>query len=187
MSYYTLWVIAFGLSMDAFAVSVTKGLCLIEFSWKFVLRIALCFGIFQALMPVIGYYIGLNFSEYITEFDHWIAFILLCLIGINMIRESLSEDDEDDDPTDFSVKHLITLGIATSIDALAMGVSFAFLQVNIGITTAMIGVTTAVLCLIGVKAGHWLGGKIRKHAELLGGIALIGIGIHILYEHQVFG
>lgn len=187
MSYYTLWVIAFGLSMDAFAVAVTKGLCLIEFSWKFALRIALCFGIFQALMPVIGYYIGLNFSQYITEFDHWIAFFLLCLIGGNMIRESLSEDDEDNDPTDFSFKHLITLGIATSIDALAMGISFAFLQVNIGVVMAMIGITTVVLCLSGVKAGYWLGGKIRKHAELLGGIALIGIGIHILYEHHVFG
>ena len=188
MSYYTLWVIAFGLSMDAFAVSVTKGLCLIEFSWRFALRIALCFGFFQALMPLIGYYIGLHFSQYITEIDHWIAFVLLCLIGINMIRESLSDDDdEDDDPTDFSLKHLITLGVATSIDALAMGVSFAFLQVNIGMTIALIGVTTAMLCLIGVKAGHWLGGKIRKHAERLGGIMLIAIGIHILYEHQVFG
>lgn len=186
MSYYTLWVIAFGLSMDAFAVAVTKGLCLIEFSWKFALRIALCFGLFQALMPLLGYYIGSHFSHFITEFDHWVAFVLLGLIGLNMLREALGEDDDENDPTDFSLKHLLTLGIATSIDALAMGISFAFLQVNIGETISIIGMTTAILCIIGVKAGHWLGGRIRQQAELLGGIMLIAIGVHILYEHHVF-
>ena len=186
MSYYTLWVIAFGLSMDAFAVAVTKGLCLIEFSWKFALRIAFCFGLFQALMPLIGYYIGSHFSDYIEEWDHWIAFVLLCLIGVNMVRESFSNDDEDDDPTDFSLRHLLALGVATSIDALAMGVSFAFLKVNIWTAVGLIGVITAMLSLAGVKAGHLMGGKIRKQAELLGGVMLMGIGVHILYEHGVF-
>ncbi|PVX41394.1 putative Mn2+ efflux pump MntP [Pasteurella langaaensis DSM 22999] len=187
MSYYTLWAIAFGLSMDAFAVAVAKGLCLIEFSWKFALRIALCFGLFQALMPLLGYYIGSHFSQFTREIDHWIAFALLGLIGINMIREALSEDNDEEDLTDFTLKHLLTLGIATSIDALAMGISFAFLQVNIGESVAIIGATTAILCIIGVKAGHWLGRKIRQQAELLGGLMLIAIGVHVLYEHHVFG
>ncbi|MDG2916125.1 manganese efflux pump MntP family protein [Bisgaard Taxon 10/6] len=187
MSYYTLWVIAFGLSMDAFAVSVGKGLTLTDFCLKFALKIAFCFGLFQALMPLLGYYVGSHFSNYITEFDHWIAFVLLCVIGINMIKESFSEEDGDDDPFDFSWRHLIMLGVATSIDALAMGISFAFLNVNVWQAAAVIGLTTALLSVFGLKAGHWLGDRIRKQAELLGGAVLIAMGIKVLIEHQVWG
>lgn len=187
MTFYTLWIIAVGLSMDAFAVSISKGLALRAFRWKQALCVALCFGLFQGLMPVIGYVIGIQFSAMIQEWDHWIGFILLGLIGVNMIREGMSGDEESKPIKHFiSLKRLITLSIATSIDALAIGVSFAFLSVNLLYAVLTISLTTFVISLIGVKSGHFLGQKFKSKAEIFGGVVLILIGFSLLYEHGVF-
>lgn len=187
MTFYTLWIIALGLSMDAFAVSISKRLALRAFRWKQALAIAFCFGAFQGLMPAIGYAIGLQFSRMIQNWDHWIGFTLLGLIGINMIREGLSdEDDEDEFKSFISLKRLLTLSIATSIDALAMGVSFAFLSVNFVTAVLTIACTTFVISLIGVKCGHFFGQKFKSKAEIFGGVVLILIGFSLLYEHGVF-
>ncbi|WP_443092523.1 manganese efflux pump MntP [Basfia succiniciproducens] len=188
MSLFSLWVMAFGLSMDAFAVSICKGLAMEKFQWCGALKAGLYFGLFQAVMPLIGFLLGVQFSEYITDYDHWVAFFLLALIGVNMLRESLSdEDDEDFCSNDFNFKTMMTLGFATSIDALAVGVTFAFLSVDIYSSVVTIGLITAALSIIGVKSGHFLGKKIKTKAEILGGLILIGLGVKILLEHTLFG
>ena len=176
-------LIAVSLAMDAFAVSICKGLSMKKMDWKKAIIIGLYFGIFQAGMPVIGYFLGVGFEESIKFVDHWIAFGLLAFIGGNMIKEALSKNDEDevDDSVDF--KTMIVLAIATSIDALAVGVTFAFLNVNILLAVALIGIITFVISCIGVKLGNVFGDKYEKKAEITGGIVLILIGLKILLEH----
>lgn len=174
--------IGVGLAMDAFAVSVCKGLSMKKIILKNALIIGLYFGIFQALMPVIGYFLGGTFSSFVQKADHWIAFILLALIGGNMIRESLSKDKEEgNDSIDF--KTMIVLAVATSIDALAVGVTFAFFEVNLILAITVIGVITFVLSFAGVYIGNRFGDKLEDKAELAGGVILILIGLKILLEH----
>ena len=176
-------LIAVGLAMDAFAVSICKGLSMKKMDWKKAIIVGLYFGLFQGGMPVIGYLLGVGFEESIKFIDHWIAFGLLAFIGGNMIKEALSkkEDDEVDDKVDF--KTMVVLAIATSIDALAVGVTFAFLNVNIILAVSLIALITFIISCIGVKLGNVFGDKYEKKAELAGGIVLILIGIKILLEH----
>lgn len=179
-----LFITAVGLSMDAFAVAISKGLSVKQVKMKHMTIVGLYFGIFQALMPLIGYFIGSKFASYITNFDHWIAFILLALIGINMIRESLSKDDDEAPNDSFTFKAMIPMAIATSIDALAVGVSFALLpDVNIWYAVVFIGIITFALSFAGVKIGNIFGLKYKSKAELAGGIILILMGGKILIEH----
>ena len=175
-------LISIGLAMDAFAVSICKGLSMKKMSWKKAVIVALYFGIFQGLMPVIGYLLGTSFESFVTKIDHWIAFGLLTLIGINMLKEAFSNEAEScNDNVDF--KTMVVLAIATSIDALAIGITFAFLQVNIVLASLMIGVITFVICIIGVKIGNKFGDKYERKAETVGGLILIIMGIKILLEH----
>lgn len=182
MSLFTLFVTAVGLSMDAFAVAVCKGLAMKKLSVKKALIIALWFGGFQALMPSLGYLLGTGFESYVTAIDHWIAFVLLGLIGANMIKEALSKEEENaSDSVD--IKTMFLLAVATSIDALAVGVTYAFLQVQIVPAVTLIGVITFVLSLAGVKIGNAFGLKFKAKAEISGGVILILMGIKILLEH----
>lgn len=182
MGFFELTLVGVGLAMDAFAVSVCKGLSMKKINWKSAIIIALYFGAFQALMPVIGYLLGAAFSNAVENIDHWIAFILLSAIGINMIKESTDDElDKRNDRVDF--KTMIVLAIATSIDALAIGVTFSFLKTNIILAITIIGTVTFILSLAGVVIGNKFGDKLQNKAELLGGIVLIGIGIKILLEH----
>lgn len=182
MGILEIFLIGIGLSMDAFAVSVCKGLSMKKLDWKKAVIIALYFGVFQAIMPVIGYLLGTTFESLVTQIDHWIAFILLGIIGANMIKEALGKDSENsNDKVDF--KTMIVLAIATSIDALAVGITFAFLKTNLLTSVMIIGVTTFILSLIGVKIGNKFGDKYEKKAEFLGGVILILIGVKILLEH----
>ena len=214
MNFVEILLIGIGLSMDAFSVSICKGLTTKQFSWKMALTCGLWFGFFQALMPLIGYFLGSQFERYITAVDHWIAFGLLFLIGANMIREALSrkEDeasviarsvsDEAIQPelskpnqvgllpasqargrNDVPVKTMLLLAIATSIDALAVGISFACIQVKIWSSVLIIGVTTFLFSVLGVKIGNVFGSKFEKSAGIVGGIILILIGLKILLEH----
>lgn len=186
MSIVELFIIAVGLSMDAFAMAICKGLSANRVKGKHYLTVGLYFGGFQALMPLIGYLLGTSFQSLITEIDHWIAFALLVLIGANMVRESFGK--EEDVSADFSVKSMIPLAVATSIDALAVGVTFAFLKVNIIPAVSFIGVTTFLLSMIGLKIGNVFGSKYKSTAEFIGGIVLILMGIKILFEHlKIFG
>ena len=179
--------IAIGLSMDAFAVSVCKGMSVKDVKLSHMMIAGLYFGGFQALMPFLGYLLGEQFESLITSIDHWIAFVLLCIIGINMIREAVSKKEEQLNNS-FGFKAMIVLAIATSIDALAVGITFAFLQVDILTAILIIGITTFILSAIGVKIGNAFGSKFKKKAELFGGIVLILIGTKILLEHLgVFG
>lgn len=183
MGLVELFLIAVGLSMDAFAVSVCKGLSERSLKAKHYFIIGAWFGGFQALMPLIGYLLGSAFEQYITSFDHWVAFVLLGLIGGNMIREALSKDEEDQDAS-FGIKTMLLLAIATSIDALAVGITFALLpDVNIFAAISLIGVTTFVLSAIGLKVGNVFGAKYKAKAEFVGGVILILIGTKILLEH----
>lgn len=168
--------------MDAFAVSICKGLAMKKLSMKKALVIGLWFGGFQALMPTIGYLLGTRFESYVTGIDHWIAFVLLALIGANMIKEALSEEDEEADDS-IGVKIMFLLAVATSIDALAVGVTYAFLQVRIIPAVTFIGVTTFVLSIAGVKIGNVFGLKYKTKAEIAGGVILIQMGLKILVEH----
>ena len=182
MSLLTLFITAVGLSMDAFAVAICKGLAMKKLSWKKALIIGLWFGGFQALMPTIGYLLGTRFESYVTAIDHWIAFVLLALIGANMVKESFSKEEESsNDAVDF--KTMFLLAIATSIDALAVGVTYAFLQVRIVPAVSFIGVITFTLSIVGVKIGNVFGLKYKTKAELTGGIILIVMGVKILLEH----
>jgi len=184
MSLWELFIIAVGLSMDAFAVSICKGLSVRKLEFKHAMICGLWFGAFQALMPAIGYLLGSTFQVYIEAFDHWIAFALLVLIGANMIREALSKEEEKVD-ADFSFKTMLLMAIATSIDALVIGVSFALLQIGSTIVPAVsfIGVTTFLFSAVGVKIGNVFGAKYKSSAELVGGIVLCLMGIKILLEH----
>lgn len=182
MSTYELFIIAVGLSMDALAVSICKGLSMAKMSWKKAVIIGIWFGGFQALMPLIGYLLGAQFESKITAFDHWIAFILLGLIGGNMVREGLSGEEENTDDS-ISIKSMLPLAIATSIDALAIGVTLAFLRVTIFSAVSFIGVVTFLLSMVGVKVGNVFGAKYKSKAEIVGGIILILMGVKILVEH----
>ena len=223
MGLLELFILAVGLSMDAFAVSICKGLALPKINLKSAGIVGLWFGAFQALMPLIGYLLGVNFRSYIVSIDHWIAFVLLALIGANMIKEALSDDDEEEEaeirnlkrgpeegtigvcsldscsisPTgqvalsraDNRIKEILgfktmfLLAVATSIDALAMGVTFAFLNVNIIPAISFIGVVTFTCSAIGVKIGNIFGLKYKSKAEIAGGVILILLGCKILIEH----
>ena len=182
MGFLEIAVIGIGLAMDAFAVSICKGLSMKQTKWKKAIIIALYFGIFQALMPVIGYYLGTTFENVVTSVDHWIAFILLGFIGGNMIKESFEENTEKaNDKTDF--KTMLVLSIATSIDALAVGITFAFFDVNLVFAVSTIGVITTAISLLGVIIGNKVGEKFENRAERFGGIILVLIGLKILIEH----
>lgn len=182
MDIFTLFIIAVGLSMDAFAVSICKGLAMQKAPLKKAIIVGLWFGGFQALMPTIGYILGSQFESYITSIDHWIAFVLLAIIGGNMIKESLSKDEEPASDS-LAFKEMLILAIATSIDALAVGVTFAFLQVQILAAVAFIGIITFTLSTIGVKIGNVFGSRYKSKAELAGGIILVLMGVKILLEH----
>ena len=186
MSTYELFIIAVWLSMDALAVAICKGLSMAKMSWKKGIIVGLWFGGFQALMPLIGYLLGAQFESKITAFDHWIAFILLGLIGGNMIREGVSGDEEKTDDS-VSIKSMLPLAIATSIDALAVGVTFAFLRVNIVYAVSFIGVITFLLSTVGVKVGNVFGARYKSKAEIAGGVILILMGLKILIEHLMGG
>ena len=180
MSLLELCIIAVGLSMDAFAVSICKGLSVRKAELKHALCVGAYFGGFQMLMPLLGK----QFESMITSIDHWIAFVLLAIIGANMIRESFGEDEKLDDS--FTFKAILPLAVATSIDALATGVTFAFLNVNIVYAVSFIGVTTFILSAIGLKIGNVFGTRYRAISERIGGIALILMGLKILLEHLGF-
>ena len=186
MNILELLLIAAGLSMDAFAVSVCKGLSVQRLKPRHYLLTGAWFGGFQALMPLLGWLLGARFQGMIVSVDHWIAFGLLGLTGFNMVRESRAGEAEELNGS-FSPRAMLPLAVATSIDALAVGVTFAFLQVdNILSAVAFIGVTTFVLSAVGVKAGSVFGARYRSRAELAGGLVLIGMGIKILLEHTLF-
>jgi len=183
MTLFTLFTIALGLSMDAFAVAICKGLAMNKITFRKSLIVGLWFGGFQGLMPLFGYLLGVQFKDSITAIDHWIAFILLGLIGFNMIREALSKEEEKTSDS-LAFKDMLVLAIATSIDALAVGVTFAFLQVNIVPAICFIGVITFTLSMAGVKIGNVFGVRYKSKAELAGGIILILMGTKILLEHM---
>lgn len=182
MGLIELFILAVGLSMDAFAVSVCKGLAMPRITLKKVAVVGAWFGGFQALMPAIGYILGVQFRDKITAIDHWIAFILLGIIGINMIREACSGECETESES-LDIKTMFLLAVATSIDALAVGITFAFLNVNIIAAVLFIGITTFIISSTGVKIGNVFGTKYKAKAELAGGIILILLGFKILLEH----
>ena len=184
MGFFELFLIGIGLSMDAFAVAICKGLGMERINKRDTLLLALFFGGFQALMPLTGYLLGSRFASYIERWDHWIAFVLLCFIGANMIRESRREAEPEN--ADFGPRAMLPLAVATSIDALAVGITFAFLQVNMYIALPLIGGVTFLLSFAGVKLGHAFGAKYKSKAECLGGLVLILIGLKILLEHLGF-
>ena len=195
MTFVELLLIAIGLSMDAFSVSVCKGLTTKRFSWRMALICGLWFGLFQALMPIIGYFLGAQFQELIEAYDHWIAFGLLALIGANMIGEAVRRVEEDnatmgaksgerrETSSAIDFKTMFLLAVATSIDALAVGVSFACIQVKLWSSVIIIGITTFLFSVLGVKIGNVFGSKYEKSASIVGGIILIIIGLKILLEH----
>lgn len=186
MSLIELFILALGLSMDAFAVSICKGLSAMELRPRHLLICGLYFGGFQALMPLIGWVLGSQFQALIGGIDHWIAFILLGIIGLNMVKEALGHDEECPDAS-FSTGVMLPLAIATSIDALAVGVTFAFLEVQIVPAVSFIGLVTFACSAAGVKIGSVFGLKYKSKAELFGGAVLIIMGIKILVEHLFFG
>ena len=183
MDLLSLLLLAVGLSMDAFAVSICKGLAVGKVKAKHMCVVGAWFGGFQALMPTVGYLLGTRFEKYITAVDHWIAFVLLLLIGANMIREALSKDEEGEADASLSFKTMLLLAVATSIDALAVGITFAFLQVNIVPAALTIGATTFLISAIGVKVGSVFGLRYKKRAEIAGGVILCLLGVKILLEH----
>ena len=180
-----LFILAVGLSMDAFAVAVCKGLAMPKCTFKKAAIVGLWFGGFQALMPAIGYVLGAQFQEAIASIDHWIAFVLLALIGGNMIHEALDNDEEEADAS-LDVKTMFLLAVATSIDALAIGITFAFLKVNIIPAVCFIGIVTFIISFAGVKIGNVFGARYKNKAEIVGGIILILLGLKILLEHLGF-
>lgn len=191
MTFLELIIIAIGLSMDAFAVSIGKGLSLKKIKLSHALKVGLWFGGFQALMPILGYLLGSTFAEIVSAYDHWVAFVLLAIIGGNMFKESFEKDDDDCDcnkkeKNSFAVATMFTLAVATSIDALAVGVTFAFFKVAIIPAIITIGITTFLFSVAGLKIGNIFGCKYKSHAELFGGIILILIGLKILLEHTIF-
>lgn len=184
MKIWELFAIAVGLSMDAFAVSVCKGLCVKKVNGKHMMIVGGYFGGFQALMPLIGYLLGIRFQSLIQQVDHWVAFVLLGIIGFNMVRESREQEAEEVCSTNpFAWKLMFPLAIATSIDALAVGITFAFLNVPIIEAIILIGSTTFILSGVGIRVGNIFGLKYKSRAELVGGIILILMGLKILLEH----
>lgn len=184
MTFAELIIIAIGVSMDAFAVSISKGLASPALKPKNALTAGFWFGGFQALMPVVGYYLGVSFADLVSSVDHWIAFVLLGIIGGNMIKESFEKDSEKVE-ADFSVKAMFPLAIATSIDALAIGVSMAFLGVNIWTAILLIGITTGLFSFAGVYIGRFFGCRYKSKAEFVGGFILFAMGLKILLEHTI--
>lgn len=182
MTLVELFLIAVGLSMDAFAVAVCKGLAMKKCTVGKATLVGLWFGVFQGGMPLLGYILGVQFQEIITSIDHWIAFILLGLIGANMIREALGDDEEEADES-LDARTMFALAVATSIDALAVGITFAFLKVSIVPAVSFIGVITFVISCVGVKIGNVFGSKYKSKAEFAGGVILILLGLKILVEH----
>ena len=182
MGIFSILLTGFALSMDAFAVSVTKGMTLKKINLSIATKIAFLFGLFQAVMPLIGWLFGMNFDLYIRSIDHWIAVVLLSFLGIKMIIEAIKNDDNDNS-TYLDNKELIILSIATSIDALAVGVTFAFLNIDIIPICVSIGVITFLVCFIGVLIGKKIGSVFKNYAQIIGGIILILIGLNILNEH----
>ena len=186
MDFLSVVIIAIGLAMDAFAVSISCGLTVPSPKRLNSLKIASAFGAFQAIMPVIGWGIGRFFSEYISAIDHWIAFVLLAFIGMRMIYNAIRIDECETIMNPSSFKTLFSLSIATSIDALAVGVTFAFLHIHIIGPVLIIGIITFFISVIGLLIGHKLGSYFEKRVEIFGGIVLIGIGLKILIEHIYF-
>lgn len=186
MSILEIALIGVGLAMDAFAVSICKGLAMRKMNYRKAIIIAAFFGIFQALMPALGYVLGTTFANKIAAVDHWIAFILLGLIGANMIKEALSKDDGECQDDSLRLGDLIMLSIATSIDALAVGITFAFFNVSLLLSISMIGIITFIICIFGVKVGNVFGEKYKSRAELAGGLILIVMGAKILIDHLFF-
>ena len=184
MGIIELLLLAIGLSMDAFAVSICKGLSMKQAGLKTGIICGSWFGGFQALMPLIGFFLGSLFAAAIEAFDHWVAFGLLAIIGFNMIREAFDKDECENCQADLGFKTMFVMAVATSIDALAVGISLAMAQgVNIWIAIALIGIITFVMCCIGVKIGSVFGSKFEKKAQIAGGVILILLGIKILLEH----
>ena len=186
MGFAELLLLAVGLSMDAFAVSVCKGLCMKKADGKAMVTCGLWFGGFQALMPLIGFFLGTLFADAIEAFDHWVAFVLLALIGANMLKEAFSKECDacDIEGADLSFKNMLVMAIATSIDALAVGISLAMAgNVSIGAAVLLIGVITFALSAAGVKIGNVFGSRYEKKAQFAGGVILIGLGLKILLEH----
>lgn len=182
MGILSIIVIAIGLAMDAFAVAICKGLSMKKMSWKKGIIVGAYFGFFQAFMPLIGYLLGIGFHEKVSQVDHWFAFILLSAIGINMLKEVFSkEEDCKNDNVNF--KEMVVLALATSIDALAVGITMAFLEVNIIVAVLAIGIITFAISVLGVKIGNIFGDKYEKKAEFVGGVILILMGTKILLEH----
>ena len=186
MGFLEIILIAVGLSMDAFAVSITLGLSVKKPKLIEYLIPGIYFGIFQALMPFIGYFAGSLFADKIMHFAHWVAFLLLCFIGVNMIKDSFSKGDEKETPNSFQFTKMLILAVATSIDALAVGITFAFFKVNIYISILIIGLTTFFISIGGVKIGNLFGMKFKSKAEFIGGSVLIILGFKILIEHLFF-
>ena len=182
MGVLELLLLSIGLAMDAFTVSICKGISMRKMNWKKAIIIGLYFGGFQALMPTLGYFLGTAFQSLVTSVDHWIAFVLLGIIGGEMIKESFEIDSENQND-DVSFKTMIILAIATSIDALAVGITFAFLNVNLGLAVSLIGIITFILAVAGTKIGNRVGDKYEKKAEFVGGVILILLGVKILLEH----
>ena len=182
MGIIELILLSIGLGMDAFAVSICKGISMKKMDWKKACIIGLYFGGFQAIMPVIGYFLGSTFESFITNFDHWVAFILLAIIGGNMIKETFNTECETISD-DVNFKTMIILAIATSIDALAVGITFAFFKVNLILAISLIGIITFVLSVIGTNVGNKFGDKYENKAEFVGGVILILLGLKILLEH----
>ena len=185
MTFLELLLLAVGLSMDAFSVAVCKGLALRRVRPAQAALVGLWFGGFQALMPVIGYFLGSRFASHIEKYDHWIILILLGFIGANMIREALSKEEEaDENSAALSVRAMLPLAVATSIDALAVGLTFAFLQVRVLPAVTLIGVTTFLLSAVGVWIGSLFGLRYKAKAEICGGVILILLGVKIMLEHM---
>ncbi|CEP89173.1 membrane protein [[Clostridium] sordellii] len=200
MSLVSVLLTSFALSMDAFAVSITKGMTMKNITKKIAFKIAFFFGLFQGGMPLIGWLLGISFEKYIKTFDHWIALILLSFLGIKMIYESIKENKKDEvamdleikglrqktSTVDIKTKDLLVLSVATSIDALAVGVSFAFLNISIIEVVTSIAIITFLVCFTGVLIGKKIGPILKNYAEIIGGIILIFIGLNIFNEHTGF-
>ena len=186
MGIVELILLAVGLSMDACAVAICKGLAIRKVTPKQMLTVGLWFGGFQGLMPLFGYLLASFFADFIRSVDHWVAFLLLGFIGFNMLREALSKEDEEPDPS-LCVRTMLVMAIATSIDAMAVGISFAFLDVTVVSAVSLIGAITFALSALGVKLGAAFGCRFKSKAELAGGVILISLGLKILIEHLCFG
>lgn len=185
MTILDIIVLAIGVSMDAFAVSIAKGLATQHLRPRHYTSVAMWFGGFQALMPLLGYFVGARFASVVNSYDHWIAFGLLALIGGKMLYDTLfgGDDEEEGESADFRFKTMFVMAVATSIDALAVGISLAFLQVNIWLSIAIIGLTTGSFSALGLRLGNIFGSRYKRPAEITGGVMLVLIGLKILIEH----